>query len=247
MRNARAKRAKILFFTVKYANLWGFCCRRRRGCLSSLVSYKVVDNYETARLITAWTTSMLNCWPTKIFQQLIVPETTFHPDRKLIVISSKLLRMQLSYSYLVAESTKCLTHKCWKLPTKSSDEKLKIRLLFFAKHVSVRSVLYLKIISRVDYQQLAGEFPLERLLGLKISGWSVLPIRCYLNYHFASCSFFVVFCQLLPPSIEAGYRSSSFFNLTDPSFFEPDGPALASGSSSFALSSELLLGEGLSS
>ena len=38
MKNARAKRAKILFFIVKYANLWGFCCRRRRGCLSSLVS-----------------------------------------------------------------------------------------------------------------------------------------------------------------------------------------------------------------
>ena len=37
MKNARAKRAKILFFIVKYANLWGFCCRRRRGCLSSLM------------------------------------------------------------------------------------------------------------------------------------------------------------------------------------------------------------------
>ena len=36
MKNARAKRAKILFFIVKYANLWGFYCRRRRGCLSSL-------------------------------------------------------------------------------------------------------------------------------------------------------------------------------------------------------------------
>ena len=34
MRNARAK---IRFFTVKYANLWGFCCPRRRGCLSSLL------------------------------------------------------------------------------------------------------------------------------------------------------------------------------------------------------------------
>ena len=32
MKNARAKRAKILCFIVKYANLWGFCCRRRRGC-----------------------------------------------------------------------------------------------------------------------------------------------------------------------------------------------------------------------
>ena len=37
MKNARAKRAKILLFVVKYANLWGFCCRRRRGCLSSLM------------------------------------------------------------------------------------------------------------------------------------------------------------------------------------------------------------------
>ena len=39
IKNARAKRAKILFFIVKYANLWGFCCRRRRGCLSSLFNY----------------------------------------------------------------------------------------------------------------------------------------------------------------------------------------------------------------
>ena len=38
MKNARAKRAKILFFIVNYANLWGSCCRRRRGCLSSLLS-----------------------------------------------------------------------------------------------------------------------------------------------------------------------------------------------------------------
>ena len=37
MKNARAKRAKILFFIVKYANLSGFCCRRRCGCLSSLL------------------------------------------------------------------------------------------------------------------------------------------------------------------------------------------------------------------
>ena len=40
MKNARAKRAKILFFIVKYANLWGFCYRRRRDCLSSLVSHR---------------------------------------------------------------------------------------------------------------------------------------------------------------------------------------------------------------
>ena len=38
MKNERAKRAKILFFFIKYANLSGFCCRRRRGCLSFLLS-----------------------------------------------------------------------------------------------------------------------------------------------------------------------------------------------------------------
>ena len=37
-KNARAKRAKILLFIVKYANLWGSCYRRRRGCLSSLIT-----------------------------------------------------------------------------------------------------------------------------------------------------------------------------------------------------------------
>ena len=34
---ARTKRAKILFFIVIYANLWDFCCRRRRGCLRANV------------------------------------------------------------------------------------------------------------------------------------------------------------------------------------------------------------------
>ena len=36
MKYARAKRAKILFSIVKYANLWDFCCRRRRGCLRTV-------------------------------------------------------------------------------------------------------------------------------------------------------------------------------------------------------------------
>ena len=38
MKNARAKRTKLLFFIVKYANLGPSCCRRRRGCLSSQMS-----------------------------------------------------------------------------------------------------------------------------------------------------------------------------------------------------------------
>ena len=41
MKNARAKRAKILFFIAKYAHLWIFCCRRRRGCLNSLLFFLV--------------------------------------------------------------------------------------------------------------------------------------------------------------------------------------------------------------
>ena len=36
MKNARAKRAKMLILVVKYANLWLFRYRRRRGCLRSL-------------------------------------------------------------------------------------------------------------------------------------------------------------------------------------------------------------------
>ena len=34
MKNARAKRAKILFFIVKYANLWGFCRPNNFGIIS---------------------------------------------------------------------------------------------------------------------------------------------------------------------------------------------------------------------
>ena len=34
LKYARAKRAEILFFIVKYANLWSFGCRRRLACLN---------------------------------------------------------------------------------------------------------------------------------------------------------------------------------------------------------------------
>ena len=48
MKNAREKSAKLLFFIVNYANLWGFCCRRRHGCLSSLIA--VCDcNFSSAQ------------------------------------------------------------------------------------------------------------------------------------------------------------------------------------------------------
>ena len=46
-KNARAKRAKILFFIVKYANLWGFCCRLR---LSSLMSASLRWKFDSSRI-----------------------------------------------------------------------------------------------------------------------------------------------------------------------------------------------------
>ena len=49
MKNARAKRAKILFSIVKYANLWGFCCCRRRGCLSSGLQKREVTFSDDVR------------------------------------------------------------------------------------------------------------------------------------------------------------------------------------------------------
>ena len=39
MKNARAKRAKILFSIVQYTNLWGFCCRR--GCEELIVFLQI--------------------------------------------------------------------------------------------------------------------------------------------------------------------------------------------------------------
>ena len=51
MKNARAKRAKMLFFIVKYANLWGFCCRLRRGCLSSLLLLCVVIAEKVVKFV----------------------------------------------------------------------------------------------------------------------------------------------------------------------------------------------------
>ena len=50
MKNARAKRVKILLFVVKYANLWGFCSRRCRGCLISLLSFVGTIIYARADL-----------------------------------------------------------------------------------------------------------------------------------------------------------------------------------------------------
>ena len=54
IKNARAKRAKLLFFNNKYAKLWLSCCCRRRGCVNSLLTI-----YE-AMTATATNTSFEN-------------------------------------------------------------------------------------------------------------------------------------------------------------------------------------------
>ena len=51
MKTARAKRAKLLFFIVKYANLWCSCYSRRRGCVSSLM---FLCTRQYLRLVKWW-------------------------------------------------------------------------------------------------------------------------------------------------------------------------------------------------
>ena len=81
MKNARAKRAKILFSIVKYANLWGFCCRRRRGCLSSLISIlggRVKGIWQRRQLVT--TASLAQEYPNIICQRLYVHLTSVYSE-----------------------------------------------------------------------------------------------------------------------------------------------------------------------
>ena len=156
----------------------------------------------------------LNCWPTKNFSTINRSWDDF-PDRKFDSNFIHAAENALSYSsYLVAESTHSQVMKTCDKIQRSEVE---------------HSPIVLKIISCMESQQLAGEFrlPLEWPLGLKISRRSVLPFRCYLNYHFASFYSFIIFSLLLPPSIEAGHHSFSFLNLADPhwSFYQVHLPS----------------------
>ena len=81
MKNARAKSAKILFFIVKYANLWGFCYRRRRGCLSSLIQQQRQQRQRKRHLkINIWemVTILLLLLLTRIFD---CRQSTLQMDR----------------------------------------------------------------------------------------------------------------------------------------------------------------------
>ena len=83
MKYARAKRAKILFSIVKYANLWGFCCRRRRGCLSSRLKSRGVP----------WSPVALSCVCFRRSASLVEqPLTTGNEFVKTIMADEKYLR-----------------------------------------------------------------------------------------------------------------------------------------------------------
>ena len=58
-KNTRAKHAKIMFFIVKYANVWGFCCRRRLGCLSSLKLFCSMNKKSFPMLVSH---AVTNIW-----------------------------------------------------------------------------------------------------------------------------------------------------------------------------------------
>ena len=64
MINVRAKRAKILSFIVKYANLWGFRCRRRRGCLSSLINLFIANNFSRESAVSNYRQKVTERWQT---------------------------------------------------------------------------------------------------------------------------------------------------------------------------------------
>ena len=80
MKNARAKRAKILFFFVKYANLLGSCCRRRRGCLSSLTiifQELLFISYQDEAIAKNATNGSFWCSLLHDYSLLTIPPTCF--------------------------------------------------------------------------------------------------------------------------------------------------------------------------
>ena len=65
---------KMLFFIVKYENLWGFCCRRRRGCLKlSIVGHFCRNYILQCTLHMSWSWRMHIC----CFQDLLRPRKSF--------------------------------------------------------------------------------------------------------------------------------------------------------------------------
>ena len=112
MKDARAKRAKILFFIVKYANLWGFCCRRRRGCLSSLFevltttrarSRKPFILYLYMKIICGKQVKVHFAYFVQLEQLRTIPE---HLSLRKVLFNVTLLLQQLSWLLKIAPPNK---------------------------------------------------------------------------------------------------------------------------------------------
>ena len=67
MKNARAKRAKLMYFSVKYANLWSSCWSCHHGCLSSLFVIRYGTRFPNLKIGNKIKWNILvvigNCWP----------------------------------------------------------------------------------------------------------------------------------------------------------------------------------------
>ena len=95
MKNARAKRAKIPFFIVKYANLWGFWCRRRRGCLSSLLCYAKRIETSSSRIPQTSLDSHAKTLCSSHLLQFLARWTTVSSEMSVQKLSFKLHKLWL--------------------------------------------------------------------------------------------------------------------------------------------------------
>ena len=58
-----------LFIVVKYANMWSFCCRRRRGCLSALIANEPAERRrEGGEAAALQSRAKVLCWRKKSLQ-----------------------------------------------------------------------------------------------------------------------------------------------------------------------------------
>ena len=104
-----------MFFVVKYANLGGFCCRRRRGCLSSLMLRQMI-------YLICWILFYLYSF---LFPDLLLAESvfflrSFHGKRLhlsfdlLYFVLSTFISMRRSREPCWIRVSSCHCHFYWK-------------------------------------------------------------------------------------------------------------------------------------
>ena len=115
MKNALAKRAKILFFIVKYANLWGFCCHCRRGCLSSLINplscplkALPLQPHPYPKKDSNKPISYTSC---RLYRTVLVPSSNKTKQVKVAVIKLKTENLSLAHMELLEREFLCTGEK----------------------------------------------------------------------------------------------------------------------------------------